>query len=354
MQPTQLLQSLSDDELLSRLASLASQARRLESALVAHIAEVDSRRLYAREACPSMFAYCTERLGLSEAEAYLRITAARASREHPLLLDMLADGRLHLSGIARLARHLTRHNRDAVLARAANSSKRGIEELIAELSPRPDVPAIIRKLPTLVPGRVAARQLVPERVAPGRQLVPGRAAAASADGVASTPAPIATAAIIEPIAPSRYKVQFTASATLRDKLERLRALMRPTLPDGDLAAVIEEAITEKLQRLEARRFGQTERPRRAPTARAAATGSRHIPAAIRRTVRQRDGDRCRYVDAEGRRCTARERLEFHHRHPFAHGGEHKAENISLLCRTHNAYLARIDYGETNGMETASG
>ena len=47
-----------------------------------------------------MFAYCTEVLHLSEAEAYLRIAAARASREHPLLLTMLADGRLHLSGIA--------------------------------------------------------------------------------------------------------------------------------------------------------------------------------------------------------------------------------------------------------------
>src|SRR5512135_454578 len=177
MQPRHSLQSLPDDELLGRLASLASQARRLESALVAHIAEVDARRLYAREACPSMFAYCTERLGLSEAEAYLRIAAARASREHPLLLDMLADGRLHLSGIARLASHLTRDNRDAVLARAAHASKRGIEELIAELSPRPDVPALIRKLPTLAAERVHARgQLVPERVAAGRQLVPGRAA----------------------------------------------------------------------------------------------------------------------------------------------------------------------------------
>jgi hypothetical protein len=356
MQSTHLLKSLPDDELLGRLASLASQARRLESALVAHIAEVDSRRLYAREACPSMFAYCVERLGLSEAEAYLRITAARASREHPLLLDMLADGRLHLSGIARLASHLTLDNRDAVLARAACSSKRGIEELIAELSPRSDVPALIRRLPTLVPERVAARgQLVPERVAAGRQLVPGRAAAAaSAGGVVSTPAPIAAAAVIEPIAPSRYKVQFTASATLRDKLERLRALMRPTVPDGDLAAVIEEAVTEKLLRLEARRFGQTKAPRRAPTENAAMPGSRHIPAAIRRIVRQRDGDRCRYVDPLGRRCTGRERLEFHHRHPFGHGGEHEAENISLLCRTHNAYLARIDYGETNGREAPRG
>ena len=58
----------------------------------------------------TMFAYCTERLHLSEAEAYLRIAAARASREHPILLAMLADGRLHLTAIAKLAPHLTPEN----------------------------------------------------------------------------------------------------------------------------------------------------------------------------------------------------------------------------------------------------
>ena len=63
-----------------------------------------------------MFAWCTEVLHLSEAEAYLRIAAARASREHPVLLTMLADGRLHLTGIAKLAPHLTPENRDDLLA----------------------------------------------------------------------------------------------------------------------------------------------------------------------------------------------------------------------------------------------
>jgi hypothetical protein len=87
------LQSLSNGELLRRLAELLRQSRRVEADLVAHIAEVDDRRLYAREASPSMFAYCTEVLHLSEAEAYLRITAARALRRHPILLNMLADGR---------------------------------------------------------------------------------------------------------------------------------------------------------------------------------------------------------------------------------------------------------------------
>ena len=99
MQPTHSLTSIPDDELLRRLAELLGQSRRVESDLVAHVGEVDLRRLYARQASPSMFSYCTEVLHLSEAEAYLRIAAARASREHPVLLEMLADGRLHLTGI---------------------------------------------------------------------------------------------------------------------------------------------------------------------------------------------------------------------------------------------------------------
>jgi hypothetical protein len=142
------LESLSDDELLRGLADLLSQSRRAESALVAHIAEVETRRLYAREAVPSMFVYCLDVLHLSEAEAYLRITEARAAREHPVLLHMLADGRLHLSGIAKLASHLTPQNRDLLLSRAVHRSKRQIEELIAERAPRPDVPGVLRKLPS--------------------------------------------------------------------------------------------------------------------------------------------------------------------------------------------------------------
>ena len=137
MQRTQPLTSFSDDDLLRRLSDLLGQCRRNEADLVAHIGEVDRRRLYAREASPSMFAYCTEVLHLSEAEAYLRIAAARAAREHPLLLTLLADGRLHLTAIAKLAPHLTPENREDVLNRATHRSKREIEELVAELSPRP-------------------------------------------------------------------------------------------------------------------------------------------------------------------------------------------------------------------------
>jgi len=175
---------------------------------------------------------------------------------------------------------------------------------------------------------------------------------------------------VEPLSPARYRVQFTASAQLHDKLERLRALMRSRVPDGDLAAIIEEAISEKLERLEARRFARTKVRRKvipspgaarsnsspsakedsasamadSPTSHAIPPATRHIPAAIRRAVYERDGGRCRYEDEQGRRCTGRDGLEFHHRRPFGFGGDHSVQNVALACRAHNRYLAEVDYG----------
>jgi len=158
------LKRISDDDLLRRLLDLLKQSRRVESELVAHIGEVDERRLYAREAASSMFTYATEVLHLSEHEAYLRINAARAARRYPMILTMLADGRLHLSGIAKLAAHLTDANCAEVLTRAAHRSKREIEELVAELAPKPDVPPTVRKLPMRTETTPVA-ELGPDRVA---------------------------------------------------------------------------------------------------------------------------------------------------------------------------------------------
>jgi hypothetical protein len=146
MRETSNPRSLGDDDLLRSLTESVRQSRRVEAVLVAQIAEVDARKLYAREGAPSMFAYCTDMLHLSEPETGLRLHVARACQEHPVLLEMLRDGRLHLSGIATLAPHLTPENREAALERAVHKSKRQIGEIVAELKPRPESPALIRRL----------------------------------------------------------------------------------------------------------------------------------------------------------------------------------------------------------------
>jgi hypothetical protein len=370
MQNHESLRSLTDNELLGRLSALARLSRRVEAELIAHLGEVDARRLYLREAAPSMFVYATRVLHLSEAEAYLRITVARAAREHPALLARLGSGELHLSGAALLAQHLTVETREALLARAAHKSKRQIQELVAELTPRPDVPALIRKLPDppagaampptartqgsdsarlrldadrateaatveLCPDRVGATATQSPRLETGTSDLADERMGALRQGPGSRGSDI-----LQPLARARYRVQVTAGEALRDKLERLQAL----LPGSDLATLVEQAVTEKLERLEARRFGRTKAPRKSLAEADTSAGPRTIPAPVRRAVYERAGGRCAFVDARGRRCEEQSRLEFHHRHPHGHGGERTPDNISLLCKSHNLYLAEIDYG----------
>lgn len=247
---------------------------------------------------------------------------------------MLGDGRMHLSGIAELARHLTESNRDELLARATHKTKDAIKELVAEIAPKPDVPPVIRKRP--VRKAKAATQPTNEP----------RPDEAGQNGGAPPPTSAAKAPddkppLVEPLSPARYLVQFTASAELRDKLERLTALM----PGNDLASIVEAAVTEKLDRLEAKRFGKTKKPRTSLEDADTSPGVRGIAAAVRRFVWERDGGQCTFKAADGTRCTARDRIHFHHDEPYGSGGDRGPENIRLMCESHNGYMAELDYGK---------
>jgi hypothetical protein len=280
---------------------------------------------------------------------------------------MLADGRVHLSAIALLAPLLTPENHAALLARATHRTKRQVEHLVAELAPRPDAPALVRKLPTrttpaptLVSADFHESPMVPSdggslsvsTDAGPRSVLTDAAPELSPVRIVADPTP-RLAARVEVLAPERYKVQFTANAAFLEKLERLQALLRSRIPDGNLALVLEEAVTEALERREARRFGRTRRPRtdEAPKD----DGSRYLSAALRRAVDGRDDRRCCFIDERGRRCPERHRLEYHHRNPFGRGGASTLDNICLMCHAHNQYLADLDYGrETMDRQRSNG
>ena len=139
--------ALSDPELLQEVRRLAGQERHAIARLIAALGELDARRLYLGEGCSSLFTYCTQVLHLSEHAAYGRIEAARAARKWPAILELLADGSVHLTAIGLLAPHLTAENHQQVLAAARHKSKREVEEIVASLRPQPPVPASVRRLP---------------------------------------------------------------------------------------------------------------------------------------------------------------------------------------------------------------
>ncbi|MDD3642947.1 MAG: HNH endonuclease signature motif containing protein [Candidatus Krumholzibacteria bacterium] len=71
---------------------------------------------------------------------------------------------------------------------------------------------------------------------------------------------------------------------------------------------------------------------------------RHIPVKIRDEVWRRDGGRCAFVSASGRRCGSTWDLEVDHIVPLARGGDASPGNLRLLCAGHNRLEAERVYG----------
>jgi hypothetical protein len=150
------LRGLSDEQLLTDIRRLIRQDRRLTADIVANLAEIDRRQLYLEKACPSLFVYCTDILGMTRNQSFKRIQAARAARRYPAIFGMLASGELHLGGVTLLAPHLTKENHEEMLSAARHKTKSDVERLVAARFPKPDVPAVIRKLPSARPAESGA------------------------------------------------------------------------------------------------------------------------------------------------------------------------------------------------------
>lgn len=323
-------ENVSDDGVLEGVESLARRSNETTAELLAYLAEVDERKLYRREATSSLFAFCVERLHMSEGAAGKRIWAARAGRRFPLVLEMIARGEIHLAGVSMLAAHLTEENHAALLERARHRTRREIEKLVAEIAPKPDAPSRVVALP---------QQTAPISLVSAPQAALAEPAPAALAEPAPSP-PRERPAVVAPLAPRRYELRVTIDEETHAKLAQLQDLLAAT-GGTDPAVIVSRAIDLLLDRALARRAAITDSPRpsKAPEKR-----SRPIPAAIKRGVWTRDGARCAFVDDKGRRCSATRFLEFHHVDNWARGATHAVDRIELRCRAHNQYHAEIDYG----------
>src|SRR5436309_7826566 len=101
---------LSDDDLIAKVTALVRCEREATASLIAHLAELDARRLYLAAGFSSLFTYCCTVLHLSEPAAYNRIEVARTARRFPTVLPMLGEGALRLATVRLLSPHLTAQN----------------------------------------------------------------------------------------------------------------------------------------------------------------------------------------------------------------------------------------------------
>src|SRR3954469_25579247 len=123
------LTNLSDAELLARFHEVRLEGSRLLARLLVLLLEMEDRRLHTRSAFPTMFEFCTRRLGMSHAGAQRRTTAAKLVRRFPLLLGKIERGEVNLSTLGMLSPQLTPDNFDSLLALVAGKTTREVEEL---------------------------------------------------------------------------------------------------------------------------------------------------------------------------------------------------------------------------------
>ena len=74
------LVGLQNSELLAGLSDLVRRSNELTGDVLAHLAELEERKLHLELGFTSTFAYCVEALGMSEGAAGRRVTGARVSR----------------------------------------------------------------------------------------------------------------------------------------------------------------------------------------------------------------------------------------------------------------------------------
>ena len=358
---TTKLGALSNDELLARLRDHIGRGNVWLAGLLAYLAEVDARRLYAERACSSMWDYCVRKLGMSESEAQRRIAVARLVRSFPVAGGYLERGEIHLCALYELHKHLNEDNYEELLREAVGKTTKAVAEILAARFPKPDVHACIEPLAPQPALPVEAMEMV----APSDVGLP---ATATATATATGTAPAQVRPRVEPLSASRYRVELTVSAETKAKLERVQELMRHRNPSGDLEKIVEASIDLLVTKLEKERLGKTTRCKgKRPSTTTVADGAdgadgatisaahhpakpsrrAHVARAVQREVWTRDAEQCTYVDAEGNRCPARGFLELDHIDPKALGGSDEAANLRLVCRVHNRLHAEHVFGRAH-------
>jgi 5-methylcytosine-specific restriction endonuclease McrA len=317
---------LSNETLLRNLDTLVVRDRITTAQLLAHLSEVDVRKLYAPAGYPSMHAFCLGEFHFSEEAAFKRIHAARAARCYPEIFAAVADGRLHLSAVVLLAPHLSEEKASDLIRAATHRTKSEIQEMLdrrsqPELSPRLEaVDSVDAQTPSIdqhAPGRVEEGESTCEES-------PARHAGATPPG------------------PRTTGIKFTIDENTQRKLHYAEDLFSHRIRPGDLARLFDRALDALIREGEKRKFAATSRPR--PSISGTTRNSRQIPAHVRRAVWQRDQGQCTFVSESGHRCASRRLLEFDHLMPVAQGGAATTENIRLRCRPHNQHTAESAFG----------
>jgi hypothetical protein len=188
-------------QITENLFRLVRKERCLVPDILRHLKDLEDRKIHLARGYPSLFAYCTEGLNYSDAEAQVRIQAVRLLRDVPVLQKHMTDGKISLWVAARAQS-------------ALHCAKAGIEEKAK----------VLEHLVGLT-SREAERKLAELYPETGKREV------------------------VRPVSATETRLSVTLKNEVVEKLDELKALLAHKYFDGGYEKVIEEAADLALVKL---------------------------------------------------------------------------------------------------------
>ncbi|MBK9294141.1 MAG: HNH endonuclease [Oligoflexia bacterium] len=296
------IKKLDNNKLILELKNLVSEERKLLSLVLDYLSEVQSRKLYLELGFPSLFEFCVKELQYSESAAQRRISAMRLMRDIPEVKTKIEAGNLNLTTLAQAAMFIGQEKRvnqksyninqkRELLVKLENKSKKECEKELIKISP-------------LVVNSLQDRERL--------------------------------------ITEEKIEVRFVITKELKDKLERVKALIshkkaNPSYEEllSELAEIALNKLDKSINKEENAVKGKSRCQSALPLAE---VNSRYIPAIIKRQVWKRDQGKCQYVSNRDKKCNSTHFIQIDHVEPYSHGGSSiDIDNLRLLCGQHNRY-----------------
>ncbi|TDI45128.1 MAG: HNH endonuclease [Acidobacteria bacterium] len=344
------IEKLSSDELLRSAQKLVVSENTSIAKLIAHLAEMSSRKTALKLGYNSLYQYCIEGLNLSEGAVPARIHVANVSRRFPQLLVGLAERRISLTVAALLAPHLTEDNVEQVISDCAGKTRKKTEEYLVAIKPKPVFEPSIRKRPATTALDPSPRDTTAP--APAPSMSPSLSSPVLNHPPVETPK--SSPSILQPARPAIFNFRFSADMEFKDKFERLAEVMGVENAQKNMAVILEKALDialekkdpkKKLERRRKRQSSAKEKSRsNEVTEKDEPAKSRYVASEVSERVHDRDGYQCVYLGLDGRRCTARVGLQLDHRKPFAIFRSNDEADLRILCASHNLLEAERVYG----------
>jgi hypothetical protein len=272
---------MSNQELLNSTKGAVRREKELTSIVLDHLAEVERRKVYCQLGISSLFRYCVEVLGYSEAESSYRVNATRLVAVSSCAKNSIADGSLSLTAASKINRHLKEEQKklhrplppvqvENIVRQARGHSTRQLETMLNRISSTPD----------------------------------------------------------------KRKVRLELNERLLSKLEKLRKIYG----EGSDLDILEMALDDKIAHMEQ---AKTKRKSKKKSANPRYI-DRAAKEAVRT---RSGGQCEYISPHNETRCTARLHLQIDHILPLALGGKSEQENLRHLCFAHNQHSAINLLGE---------